>query len=77
MIQCVFCLSKSLSHFYFSGHTGRILNITASPNGVFVASAGADETLRLWKCFEADQKKTRPAKKDGSSRPRIDSNNMR
>jgi len=61
-----------------TGHTGRILNITSSPNGVFVASAGADETLRLWKCFEADQKKTRPAKKDDSStRPIISENNMR
>lgn len=41
-----------------AGHDARILNITASPNGHFVASAGADETLRLWKCFEPDQKKS-------------------
>ena len=52
-----------ISYYYNLGHTGRILNITMSPNGHFVASAGADETLRLWKCFEPDQKKTKPITK--------------
>ena len=54
---------KGLLYYCNLGHTGRILNITMSPNGHFVASAGADETLRLWKCFEPDQKKTKPVTK--------------
>ena len=35
------------------GHEGRILHLTASPSGTTVATVGADETLRLWKCFES------------------------
>ncbi|XP_074859152.1 cell division cycle protein 20 homolog [Carettochelys insculpta] len=36
------------------GHTARVLNLTMSPDGSIVASAAADETLRLWRCFEMD-----------------------
>jgi len=57
-----------------NGHVGRILNITSSPNGVYVATAGSDETLRLWKCFEPDVKKSssrQSSKKEESSRPRM------
>ncbi|XP_062843731.1 cell division cycle protein 20 homolog isoform X2 [Trichomycterus rosablanca] len=44
------------------GHEGRILNLTLSPDGSTVASVSADETIRLWKCFEKDPaKKAKPA----------------
>ena len=35
-------------------HTARVLGLTMSPNGATVASAAADETLQLWRCFEMD-----------------------
>jgi len=36
------------------GHTGRVLHLAISPDNTTVVSAGADETLRLWKCFIPD-----------------------
>lgn len=36
------------------GHTSRILQIAMSPDGSSVISASADETLRLWNCFQLD-----------------------
>jgi len=46
-----------------SGHTSRVLMMTMSPDQETVASAGADETLRLWKCFGLNDKQ-RKAKKN-------------
>uniref|UniRef100_A0A8C8Z4Q2 Cell division cycle protein 20 homolog n=1 Tax=Prolemur simus TaxID=1328070 RepID=A0A8C8Z4Q2_PROSS len=36
------------------GHMSHVLSLTLSPDGATVASAAADETLRLWRCFELD-----------------------
>ncbi|XP_010907481.1 cell division cycle 20.2, cofactor of APC complex-like [Elaeis guineensis] len=35
-----------------SGHAGRVLHLTQSPDGSTVVSAAADEKLRFWKVFE-------------------------
>lgn len=40
-----------------TGHTARVLHLAMSPDGSTVLSAGADETLRLWKCFAPDPTK--------------------
>lgn len=44
------------------GHTARVLHLAMSPDGTTVLSAGADETLRLWKCFTVNPTK----KSDGA-----------
>lgn len=46
-----------------TGHMSRILHMTMSPDGQFVASAAADETLRLWKCFASQQKSKKTSSK--------------
>ncbi|KPP71414.1 cell division cycle protein 20-like [Scleropages formosus] len=46
-----------------SGHGGRVLNLTMSPDCSTIASVAADETVRLWKCFELD-----PVKKKAKER---------
>ena len=35
-----------------TGHQGRILHMCLSPKRSSVASASADETMRIWKCFD-------------------------
>jgi cell division cycle protein 20 (cofactor of APC complex) len=42
-----------------NGHTNRVLMMAISPDEETVASIGADETLRLWKCFALDDKQKR------------------
>ncbi len=37
-----------------TGHTGRVVSMAISPDATTVVSAGADETLRFWKCFASD-----------------------
>lgn len=49
-----------------TGHTARILNMAINPDGSTVVSAGADETLRLWKCFARDPDKKKEAKTSSS-----------
>ncbi len=39
-----------------TGHTNRVLMMAISPDEDTVASIGADETLRLWKCFAFDER---------------------
>nr|XP_009943247.1 PREDICTED: cell division cycle protein 20 homolog [Opisthocomus hoazin] len=53
------------------GHTARVLNLTMSPDGATVASAAADETLRLWRCFEMDPIKKKEKEKANSAKSSI------
>ncbi|RLN62688.1 hypothetical protein BBP00_00004602 [Phytophthora kernoviae] len=38
-----------------TGHTARVLHLAISPNGMSMASAGADETLRFWDVFPSSR----------------------
>ena len=45
------------------GHTARIIQLAASPDCSTVASLGADETLRIWRCFDSGKdKKQKPTR---------------
>ncbi|ELK33973.1 Cell division cycle protein 20 like protein [Myotis davidii] len=46
-----------------AGHTARVLSLAMSPDGATVASAAADETLRMWRCFELDPARRREREK--------------
>ncbi len=45
------------------GHTSRVISISQSADRSVIASAGADETIRLWKCFAVDKKRPKPKSK--------------
>ncbi|XP_061098980.1 cell division cycle protein 20 homolog [Conger conger] len=49
------------------GHDGRILNLALSPDGNAIASIAADETVRLWNCFEMDPIKKKSKERSGKS----------
>jgi len=52
-----------------NGHTSRVLHMAISPDGQQIASAAADETLRIWKCFESAapvKKSLKPASSSSS-----------
>lgn len=51
-----------------SGHTARVLQLAASPDGTMVCSAAADETLRLWKVFEPKAAVKKPKRAEGRAR---------
>jgi len=56
-----------------TGHTQRVLHMALSADGTTVCSAGADETLRFWKVWDAAAKKT---KTSASSLQRASSFNL-
>ncbi|XP_062521671.1 cell division cycle protein 20 homolog [Corticium candelabrum] len=60
------------------GHTERILHMCCSPANNMVASLAADETLRLWNCFQEDKsKKSQRLKKTSHDRSRSILNHIR
>ena len=56
-----------------TGHAARVLHLVLSPDGTTVLSAGADETLRMWRCFVSDKKKETQSKtvKTSILKPRL------
>ena len=62
--------SEFTSTTTYQGHDARIIDMAMSPDGTLVMTAGADETLRLWNCFEKDltsKKKKEAIEKEGLS----------
>ncbi|XP_059566592.1 cell division cycle protein 20 homolog, partial [Myotis daubentonii] len=50
------------------GHTARVLCLAVSPDGATVASAAADETLRMRRCFELDPARRREQEKASATK---------
>ncbi|XP_075915760.1 cell division cycle protein 20 homolog [Petromyzon marinus] len=60
------------------GHTGRVLQVAASPDGSSVMSLGADESLRLWRCFQGDKsRKKKQQQLEGANTGRLSQNCLR
>ena len=51
-----------------NGHSQRVLSMAMSPDATTVVSAGADETLRFWKCFASDAAAKQKKSQDVGSR---------
>lgn len=49
------------------GHSARVLHLAPSPDGARVASAAADETIRLWKVFGGAEEREAAQPKAGHS----------
>ena len=58
---CLFAIALFL-------YSDRILNMALSPRRTRVISAGADETLRIWRCFDVPKSQSsRPTQNDSLS----------
>nr|XP_032837352.1 cell division cycle protein 20 homolog [Petromyzon marinus] len=57
---------------------GRVLQVAASPDGSSVMSLGADESLRLWRCFQGDKsRKKKQQQLEGANTGRLSQNCLR
>ncbi len=65
LLYCVQCCLFKIAHAL--GHTSRVLGLAMSPDGEFVVSAAADESLRVWKCFARDAMNEQRRKHEHSS----------
>eukprot|EP00850_Spirogloea_muscicola_P015761 SM000123S25873 [mRNA] locus=s123:343886:346711:- [translate_table: standard] len=52
-----------------TGHTNRVLHITQDPSSGRVATAAADETLRVWNVFATPEKSSTKPERDGQLTP--------